>query len=130
MSKLWWLGLLVFALLTVSIGCSNDDDNGGTNSTNQAPVIDSITCDNDSLIEGHLVTVAAWVTDPESENVTYSWSCPEGGIDFVTPVSNSYMITTCCTVTGEMFRWIVVAASDPHNATARDSLRLRLVPAP
>jgi hypothetical protein len=63
--------LLIFQLLIP--GCKKD-----TSGDDQKPVINSITFNAESVTPGEKVTVSCSATDPQGDNLTYTWTVVQG----------------------------------------------------
>ena len=122
------LTAVLFTAFILALSCSKEDK--VTDSGNNSPVIDSITADHDSLIAGELMTLSAWATDADGDNLNYVWAAPQGGIEFIDKVDNTYLISNCCAVTQVMLRYVTVTVSDNNNGSDKDSIQIRMVPSP
>lgn len=122
------LTAVLFAVLILALSCGKEDKI--TDSRNNSPVIDSITADDDSLISGELMTLSAWATDADGDNLNYIWAAPQGGIEFIDKVDNTYLISNCCAITQVMFRYVTVTVSDDNGGSDKDSIQIRMVPSP
>ncbi len=85
---------LLFGLLTLSVmGCKSSTD-----SSNQHPVITSLTASPDTVEVGGLSIVVVDVSEPDGDLLSYSWDCFPGDI---IPTSNKNKVlfspSSCCT---------------------------------
>jgi len=74
--------LSLFALLFTSLmlvsGCSKDDSNPAA-PQNNAPVIQSVTANPNSVNINQTTTLSCTATDPDNNSLTYTWSSANGG---------------------------------------------------
>jgi len=88
-----WLSVLITILL--HLACSSDSP---TEPENSAPVISSLTANPSSVTTGNVTTITAIATDPDGDNLTYTWTTTQG---------------TFSSTTGSSVQW--TAPSTPGN---------------
>jgi hypothetical protein len=75
----WMIALLVIVML-VAVGCSDDDDPPAA-PTNSAPTVTSVTVTPASLgSSGGTAVVSVAASDPDGDNLTYSYSATYGSV--------------------------------------------------
>jgi len=115
--------LTIGVLLT--IGCSDDDV---TDPDNQAPTIQSITANPDTIVADRRLTVTVDASDPDDDELSYGWDIHGESFWALSASDNRIELSNCCSVTEINTAWIVALVSDEHGATTRDSVQVWVIP--
>ncbi len=112
-------------LLTALLGCGSDDK--PTGSDNAAPVISSITASPSSFQQGELCTVTVVASDPDGDNLQYSWDHhnAESQLEWVSAGGNTAVLTTCgCLIVDDLYAWVLATVRDGRGGEAIDSVEI------
>ncbi len=110
--------LYLVLVLGLVFGCGDDN---GTEPETEPPVINGLTADFPVVQAGDTVVVRCSATDPEGEDLTYSWLCSAGTIagDDTTAVWTAPDAGILCTIT--------VTATDPAGGKASETVSIQAV---
>ncbi|MFZ5979641.1 MAG: Ig-like domain-containing protein [Candidatus Zixiibacteriota bacterium] len=112
---------------TLWLGCGDDDDNA-TNSTNNPPVIDSVTASPDTFDEGGTTTIAVFAHDPENDNLSYLWDTRESWLTPIISSGNITQMSNCCNISQMLDDYVIATVSDGHGGSDVDSVQVWVIP--
>ena len=120
------IGLLA-AGLTLFAGCGDDDN--GTNSTNHAPEILTITAEPDTFAANDYTTITVTAEDDDNDQLAYTWDPRASWMLPLTSSVNVLELTNCCAVTEIQTGYVVATVSDGQGGSAVDSIQVWVRPA-
>lgn len=107
------LGIILFLLMVFYWGCSSGPE------INRPPSISSIIAEPESIFTGGSTTITCFATDPDGDNLTYTWNSYELG----TFTGSGATVTWTPPDTFRNF-WIKCTVADEDNRRDRDSVQV------
>jgi hypothetical protein len=109
--------VILVAVATVLTGCGDESASPG----NAAPTISGLAAIPDTILAGHATMVRCTASDPDGDDLTYTWTAASGEILGTGPV-----VTWAAPIPAGTYS-ISVAVSDPDSQTASDSVEVEAV---
>ncbi|MBT7616942.1 MAG: hypothetical protein HN590_06630, partial [Calditrichaeota bacterium] len=70
--------ILLLSIMIVIIGCGDDGDSPAAPDENNAPVMEGVTAENDTVFSGDRTTLTCTASDEDGDDLTYLWTAPAG----------------------------------------------------
>ncbi|MFH1686317.1 MAG: hypothetical protein ABIE70_02195 [bacterium] len=120
---------LLAALLALVIAACGGDDDTPFDSTNNPPVIDSMTATPDTFQADLQTTVIkAFAHDPDGDQLAYQWEDPGSPIQILDRAHNPTEASNCCHIDDVASVYCVVEVSDGRGGEAIDSVQIWVRP--
>ncbi len=123
---------VAFLIPLAALAClSCGDDDKGTDSKNQPPVIISMVADSDTIIQYQKTSITVTAEDPDDDPLDYTWTAT-WPLDLPLSPSSPHVreVTTCgCQLSEPTAGTVGVTVEDGRGGEIRSSLQIWVVPA-
>ena len=117
--------ILLLSIMIVIIGCGDDGDSPAAPDENNAPVMEGVTAENDTVFSGDRTTLTCTASDEDGDDLTYLWTVPAG--TFPNQNDSESVIWQAPDSTGEFN--ISITVSD-GSASVSGEVILHVIPIP
>lgn len=115
--------ILVLAGAASWLGCSEKP------AGNNPPIIRSMNAEPDTFVADSFTIITVEAEDPDGDKLQYNWEATASWLQPLSGGANRLMLTNCCEIPEMRTTMIIAIVDDGRGGSARDSIRIWVVPA-